>query len=524
MTSEIITSLRNSYKSVFILVVVVVIAFVLRTYNLNLLPIFADEAIYVRWAQVMRAEPSLRFLPLTDGKQPLFMWIVIPFLKLFSDPLIAGRIVSSLTGVGTTIGVFVLSLLLFRSQKSALIASIMYAFSPFAVFFDRMALVDSMLSFFGVWTFVFACITAYKKRLDTAMLTGFFLGFALLTKSPALFFSLLIPTTLVLSDWDGNIRSKLLNLAKLLFLFIVVYVIGYGLYNILRLGPEFHQIGARNADYIFPISHLWTNPKDPFIFLIDRVREWLWILGPSVLIWIAIFGAVLNIKNHWRQVVLLSMWILFPILVQSEFAKVFTARYVFFVLPPIMVLSGSVFLEKKKVINILSILLIAIFLGHSLLINRLLLTDIEAAPLPRGERSGYLEEWTAGQGIRESAMYLREQSKGLSAGKRIVVGTEGYFGTLPDGLQIYLNDLKDIIVIGVGLNLKEVPPSLVESVKAGNKTYLLINSSRLLIKDPQKSGLKLIASYPKALRPDNIKEYRQFGPRDYLYLFEVENK
>src|SRR3972149_10451558 len=94
---------------------IVGLALFVRLYRLTLLPIFADEAIYVRWSQVMRAEETLRFLPLSDGKQPMFMWITIPFLKIFSDPLFAGRFVSVLSGLGTMLGISFLSWLLFRS-------------------------------------------------------------------------------------------------------------------------------------------------------------------------------------------------------------------------------------------------------------------------------------------------------------------------------------------------------------------------------------------------------------------------
>ncbi|MBN1169248.1 hypothetical protein JXA63_05150, partial [Candidatus Woesebacteria bacterium] len=50
---------------------ILLLAIFLRIYNLNELPIFGDEAIYIRWAQIMRNEPTLRFIPLSDGKQPL---------------------------------------------------------------------------------------------------------------------------------------------------------------------------------------------------------------------------------------------------------------------------------------------------------------------------------------------------------------------------------------------------------------------------------------------------------------------
>ena len=78
---------------------------VLRFYKLLSLPVFVDESIYIRWSQVMRAEPTLRFLPLSDGKQPLFMWLVIPALKLFQDPVFAGRTISVVAGFATLVPV-----------------------------------------------------------------------------------------------------------------------------------------------------------------------------------------------------------------------------------------------------------------------------------------------------------------------------------------------------------------------------------------------------------------------------------
>jgi len=110
--------------SILLGVLILAIASFLRLSSLTYLPIFGDEAIYVRWAQVMRAEPTLRFLPLSDGKQPLFMWVVIPFLKIVSDPLYAGRVVSVLSGIATAGGVIGLSYLLFKSFKVSLIAAL----------------------------------------------------------------------------------------------------------------------------------------------------------------------------------------------------------------------------------------------------------------------------------------------------------------------------------------------------------------------------------------------------------------
>ncbi|MBI3396998.1 glycosyltransferase family 39 protein [Candidatus Woesebacteria bacterium] len=514
--------LTGWYKTAIVFILIFSVATFLRIYHLTIIPVFADEAIYIRWAQVMRAVASLRFLPLSDGKQPFYMWLVIPFLKVFSDPLVAGRMVSVLSGSGTLIGIFSLSYVLFKSKRISLAASLIYAISPFALFFDRMALADSLLSFFGVWTIFFGVLTAKTRRLDTAMVSGFTLGGALITKSPALFFSLLLPVSGIFSDWKKDLKHTFGLFLKLIFLFGVTYVIGYGIYNILRLGPEFHMIALRNKDYIFPISHLWTNPRDPFVFLIDRSFEWIRIMGPSLVLILAALGVALNLRKYSKEILLLILLFIFPILVESEFAKVYTARYIFFTLPFLFILAGSVFNGGNKVVKTIALFVLGGFILQSLIQNYFLLTAPEKAHLPNSERSGYLEEWSAGTGIEEVAKYVKNEQRLIS--KHILVGTEGFFGTLPDGLQIYLEGTQNITVIGVGLSLSEVPQGLKDSVSSGNKTYLVVNSSRLKIKPEnyEKSGLKLIASFQKADRLDHLShEYLWYGPHDFLYFFEV---
>ena len=501
---------------------ILILGLILRLVNLDSFPIFADEAIYVRWAQVMKAVETLRFLPLSDGKQPLFMWLVIPFLKIIRDPLFAGRITSVFAGMGTLVGIFLTTSYLFKSKKVALIASFTYALSPFTLFFDRMALADSLLTMFGVWTFFLGVDTTKTLILDFAMLTGFALGGALLTKSPALFFALLLPSTWLFASWPKEGRDKVVKVTKLLSLLVVTYLIGYGLYNVLRLGPNFHLIASRNQDYVLPLSHLWTNPRDPFIFYFDRTLEWIWILGPSVIWILAPLGLLMNLGKNRKEVLVLALWYLFPVLIQSEFAKVFTARYILFSLPYFFILAASCFKDPVfKGGRRILYLLLGTFVVHALWIDYLLLTNPEKANLPRGERSGYLEEWTAGTGIKEVSKLLRDEAT-KNPNQKFVVGTEGYFGTLPDGLQIYLNDLPDITVIGVGVIIDQMPSSLRESKDAGNRTFLVVNSSRF-IANAEELGLKPVASYPKAERPYGIKEYNQFGPRDSLLFFELTN-
>lgn len=490
-------------KTSICLLLILTFGFVIRYINLTYLPIFADEAIYIRWAQVMRSEPALRFLPLSDGKQPLQMWSMIPFLKFFEDPLMAGRLLSVITGLGTIIGVFVATYILFKNKKIALLSSFIYCLVPFSVFFDRLALSDSMLTMFGVWVFAFGLLLSKSLRLDVAMILGFILGAASLTKSPAIYFALMLPLFVVYVERR--------NVLKFVALLIPTYLIGFGIYNILRLGPEFHMLALRSKDYLYPLNHILTSPFDPLFPFLDRIKEYYWIMGTPALMVMWLYGYIVNWKSYRKELLILTIWFLGPILLSAEFSKTMTARYVLFSLPFFVIIATTVALNGNKIIQNIGRFLFGLFLLQSILFNYKLLSNSEGLKLPRSERSGYLEEWTAGQGIKEISNYINKELLMIDD-KHFVVGTEGYFGTLPDGLQIYFDKSDDVKVIGVGLQLDGVPESLINAKKAGDKAYLVLNDERANV-DFKSLGLELINSYPKAIRPD--------GTYQSLLLYEV---
>src|SRR3990167_1466866 len=76
-------------------VAIIGLYFFTRLLNILDLPIFTDEAIYVRWSQIAEQDANWRFISLTDGKQPSFVWIAMIVMKFVSDPLLSGRLVRS---------------------------------------------------------------------------------------------------------------------------------------------------------------------------------------------------------------------------------------------------------------------------------------------------------------------------------------------------------------------------------------------------------------------------------------------
>ena len=501
--------LKLNKTEILILLGLILLFFVLRLPNLTLQPIFADEAIYIRWAQVMKAEPTLRFLPLSDGKTPLFMWALMPVFKVFADPLFAGRFLSVISGFGTLLGVFLLGRT-FLGKPAGFWGAFLIVVTPFMVFFDRMALVDSILAAFSVWALFLSLLLVKFPRLDLAMILGYFLGGGLLTKTPGFFNVFVLPVSLAIFNWKSEGRQN--RLLKILGFWIVAIGITFVMYNLLRLGPGFVSLSGRNQDYIFSPVDLIGRPLDPFIPHLNDLREWFPKLLTFPIMAAVFMGVVLTILQKNRFVLAILFWGLLPLLVELALLRTFTARYILFSIPPFLCLAGwavAVSVEKIKMKKLLMLpLVVATLSVFALYYNFLILTDPPRANLPVGERKGYLEAWTAGYGFPEIAEYLiKESQKGM-----VVVGTEGSFGTLPDGLQIYLDKhthtaspQNQVIVIG---GTATVSAQIWESAEK-HPTFYVANESRFPKISP---GLELIKEYPKAesdkLTHDSILFFR----------------
>src|SRR3989304_10000334 len=190
------------FRKEFVLAILISAAyFSIRLIFFESLPIFTDEAIYTRWAQIALNDSSWRFISLTDGKQPMFVWAAVFFMKFISDPLIAARLVFVLRGFFTLIGLFFLTLELFRNKKTAFLSTILYIFYPFAQVLDRMALYDSMVGTFSVWALYLSIHLVRKLRLDIAYTLGFIIGAGILTKTSNFFSIYLLPFTVILFDF-----------------------------------------------------------------------------------------------------------------------------------------------------------------------------------------------------------------------------------------------------------------------------------------------------------------------------------
>ena len=63
----------------------------------------------------------------------------------------------------------------------------------------------------------------------------------------------------------------------------------------------------------------------------------------------------------------------------------------------------------------------------------------------------------------------------------VAVATEGYFGTLPDAVLMYLHrrDVSNIYVEGIGVPVSQLPASFILRAKDYDQVLLVVNSHRL---------------------------------------------
>lgn len=471
-----------------------------RLINLDKFPVFNDEGIYIQWAKTAWHDASWRFISLTDGKQPLQTWGTIPFLKLFPDnALFAGRLFAVSTGLVSLIGIFSLLFYLFN-KKTAYIGSLLYIFTPYFLFYDRLALSDSGVNAGFIWIFFFSVLLARTIRLDVALLFGIVGGTALLTKSSAQVFLLLggLGPILFFSSFNKKNIFKVINFYVL---FIITIGMSLVIYNIQRLSPFLHFVSEKNKVFLLSFSDFLQSPFMVFAHNVKTLPLYVfWEMG-FVLGVFGIIGWLLLWKKNRRLFLLFSGWILLLYIGVSFFTRVMFPRYLIF-FATLLLISSTVFITHLKHKIIRSLLLFILFISF-IIFDYSIIFDISRIPLPPVDRGQYLEAWTAGWGIKEIMEYARAKS----LIKPVVILAEGDFGMTGDVLNVHMKSGDRIFIRGYWpLNYEKI----IENKKELEKNFVFVVISHQ--NEPP-------ADLPLTL----IKTYSKPGGQSSIYLLELNN-
>lgn len=485
-----------SRRDVLFIALIILLFFALRVYNLLSLPIFTDEAIYIHWSRLAWKDASWRFVSLTDGKQPLHTWGMIPFLKIFADPLFAGRLFSVFTGLFTLAGVFVLLFYLW-GKKAAYIGSLIYILTPYYIFFDRMALIDSAVNGFAVWTLLFSLILIKHIRLDMAILFGLLAGVGSLAKSTVRLFFL--PVALAPFIFYFRDKKKVTKALNFYFLLGVAVALVLVIYNVQRLSPYMHYVEQKNTTFVMTLPELMRSPLEVLPHNLRAIPYYLFQNTG----WLFMVFAIGGLYKLWRKdpelALYLVVWFVVPFLVIAIFAKVLSSRYVIFLaLPFLLGLTYFLITLKRKGFYLASLLLL---LSVSYFLYTIFF-NTGKIPLPPVDRGQYIEDWPSGYGTREIVDFLERESKK----DKVYVFTEGTFGLLPYALDIYLLFENPNVHFEDRWPLKIEDFAYARELGQTNPVYFVFHERE---------------EYPPDWPLELIKKYPRYGNQSFVYLFKL---
>lgn len=410
-----------------------------RLYNILALPIFSDEGIYIHWAMTAAKDPAWRFISLIDGKQPLQTWGTIPFIKLFSsDNLFAGRLFAVSTGFVALVGVQSLCTYLW-GRKGYLIGSILYIFTPYFLFYDRLALVDSAVNAAAVWIFFFSILLVRTYRLDIAFVFGIVAGIGLLAKSSVLMFVFLSMFAPLLLMNYRNCKAFLTELKKqkkhivdYILLFILVLGIGIAMYLTQKFfSPFFHYIAAKNLTFVLSPSEWLANPFQLWQNNLRLVPTYvMWESGwiPSVLGALGIGGLIYRREPLGYY---LFAWIVLPFLFTISFNKVLYPRYLVFFAGLLTIGATSFLIHLKTNYRAITTSIVLLFLVGICYPQWF---AVDRISLPAIDRGQYVEGSTAVWGAEELIHIVRQPT---IDGRKSIVLAEGNFGLIADVLEVF---------------------------------------------------------------------------------------
>ncbi|MFH2019524.1 MAG: glycosyltransferase family 39 protein [bacterium] len=481
----------------YILLAFTLVYFALNLSKLTDLPIFVDESIYLRWAQIAWHDPSWRFISLTDGKQPLYIWFVIPFMKYIADPLVAGRVASVVAGYFTLLGSGYSAYLL-KNKKLALIVMLFVLTSPYIFFYNRFAVMESLLTAYGVWILAISVLLAKYKRLDLTMILGFFLGFGMLVKSSALFFIILSPVAYLLYPNHKPLFSK--QTIRYLLLILVACGIATLIYNVQRLSPWMSVISEKNASFTVPYREIFSHP-DRLWSNSMKIINWHFAYSTIPISLLTLVGFYLLARTNLSLFIVLLLWVGVQLGGTVAIAKFYAPRYISFITPFILIVAayGISIIKNSKQLFITTLLVLV--LPTSLLIK--LITDPFNYPYVKTDE-GYVNGWSAGNGTKQIADWAVSRTN--TTNKPMIIFTEGTFGILPHGLELYTDARAPALTIRGLYPITTIPPlETLESVTTNPETYLILNNTQTTGSQP---GLELVSEYPKKDPAYSMRLYR----------------
>lgn len=251
---------KHDRKSLFILVIVLLIAGVAQAQNMFAFPYLHDEEgthLANAWTLSQTGDLSPYTYSYEDPPGGAFMlagWTLLTGgIDAFGFPINSGRVLMLGLHVATTALIFLIAKKLINSDLGAIVAATVFAFSPLTTAMQRVVYMENIMIVWLLWSFYLAI--GKDRTLMNYFASAFFLGLAILTEESALFFAPALLFTIHVSA-DKHHR----RFATSLWTAIVVLI------------ASFYPLYAQMKEELFPEGSL-LGGDFPHVSLIERFAD-----------------------------------------------------------------------------------------------------------------------------------------------------------------------------------------------------------------------------------------------------------
>ncbi|MEM4713534.1 MAG: glycosyltransferase family 39 protein [Candidatus Bathyarchaeia archaeon] len=273
-----------------------------RIYNLLFFhPMTADECVYTQAVFAI----TKGYMPYRDifVAHPLvYFYIEYPFMCLFPS-LLSARLVSVLLSLGVMLLTFYIAKSLY-SREVALLAMALFAFSPYTIYYNKLAIVENAVLFFVTLSLYFFFKYYKFGRGRDLFFCGFLSGIAFISKYSALVVIIVIVFFVALKDFKrlGNfIGATSLMPSLFLLLLVLSNVHNYWfaqtvVFQIIRFGFPLHMKLFELGFFLALSSPLFVAAT-PIITFKKSKEDFMMILLYIIPFMLILLGKV--IINHY---------------------------------------------------------------------------------------------------------------------------------------------------------------------------------------------------------------------------------
>ena len=320
------------------IVIILLLAFVLRVFNLGFQSAWLDEI-----HTLIESNPKWSFFEVYNevlkGEQipPHYFYIVFIFFKIFGNTILVARSISLIAGIFSVLGIYQL-LNEFKLKREALVAALLLAVNYFHIYYSQEARPYALLVTFSIYSFLYFVKAIKDKRninfIIYSIFTGFMVSFHLF--GLLVLFAQAIIFLLFLSQNKNYLQKKII--LQLLLSFIIIAIIFIPSIEIL--------IKSQN------IKEFWIGENDPFAIrqiVLDLFANSEFLISffiVAIILYVQKLSnfngkETLNANNNLLLNLVTLIWIfiivLIPIIKSYTSVPMLLNRYFICLLPPLLI-------------------------------------------------------------------------------------------------------------------------------------------------------------------------------------------